>query len=115
MLTLAIAFVAALVTAEPRQPTIQPGTYDLEIVMGGGVVSGTLTLTAIRDSLDAKLHVGEHSPPINSITRKGAQLQLAGNAPGLKIVYDLTFSGSTVNGTFEFNEQSGTVTGTRRK
>jgi hypothetical protein len=110
MLRLAIAFAIALATQ-----SIQPGTYDLEIVMGGGVTNGTLVLTSVRDSLDAKLSVGDHSPPITSIKRKGTQLQLAGTAPGLKIVYDLTFTSNTVKGTFEFNEQSGTVTGTRRK
>jgi hypothetical protein len=115
MLRIAIAFAAALASSTPQQSNIVPGTYDLEIVMGGGVVSGTLVLTEIRDSLAVKLNVGEHSPPISSITRKGAQLQLAGSAPGVKIVYDLTFSGATVKGTFEFNDQSGTLTGTRRK
>jgi hypothetical protein len=102
-------------TSVPHTVAIQPGTYDLEVVTGGGVVNGTLVLTAIRDSIDAKLHVGEHAPPISTITRKGEQLRLAGSGPGLRIVYDLTFSGSTVRGTFEFNDMSGTVTGTRRK
>jgi hypothetical protein len=113
--TLAAQSPESKVTSTAHAVAIQPGTYDLEVVTGGGVVAGTLVLTAIRDSIDAKLHVGEHTPPISSITRKGAQLRLAGSGPGLRIVYDFTFSGSAVRGTFEFNEMSGTVTGTRRK
>lgn len=94
---------------------IRPGTYDLEVAFGGGVIQGTLELTAVRDSLTAKLHVGEHEPPVRSITRKGTHLLVDAGAEGMQLAYDFQFDGDAVSGSFTFNGDAGLVTGKRRK
>ena len=94
---------------------IRPGTYDLEVAFGGGVMQGTLQLTAIGDSLAAKLHVGEHDPQVRNMTRKGTQLVLDAGGEGMNLVYDFKFDGDAVSGSFKFNGDTGLVTGKRRK
>jgi hypothetical protein len=98
-----------------RTSAIHPGTYDLEIAFGGGVIKGTLDLTAAGDSLTAKLHVGDHEPPVRSLTRNGSHVVLTVGGEGTKIVYDLTFAADAVNGTLTYNGDPGFVTGKRRK
>ena len=98
-----------------QSPTIRPGTYDLEVAFGGGVIQGTLQLTAIGDSLAVKLHVGEHEPPARKITRKGAQLVVDAGAEGTHLIYDFQFDGDAVSGSFNLNGDAGLVTGKRRK
>ena len=108
---------SAATPAAPAAPSsgIQPGTYDLEITYGGGVMSGTLVVTTVRDSTDARLLVGDHAPPIKSVTRNGAQLVLAGTGDGVDVRYDLQFMGDALTGKFTFNGEPGTVTGKRRR
>lgn len=99
-------------TAAPT--TIRTGTYDLDIVFGGGTLPGTLDLTPSGDSLTAKLHVGDHEAPVKSLTRKGAHLTINGGGEGMKVVYELNFDGDGLSGTFTFNDNPGIVTGKRR-
>lgn len=109
---------AAAPTAGPARPasgSIQPGTYDLEITYGGGVMTGTLVVTTVGDRTDAKLLVGDHAPPIKSVTRQGSQLTLAGAGDGVDVRYDLQFEGNALTGKFTFNGEPGTLTGRRRK
>jgi hypothetical protein len=95
--------------------TVKPGTYDLELTTGGGVLQGTLALTAAGDSLTAKIHVGDHdAPPVRSLTRTGNHLVLDLGEAGLNVVYQLDFDGDTVKGRFTFNGDPGFVTGKRR-
>jgi opacity protein-like surface antigen len=127
---LLVAAVAALVVpsaarAQAAQPAaaapaqrssgIQPGTYDLELTYGGGTMPGTLVVTVVGDSTEAKLLVGDHAPPIKSVTRKGSQLTLSGAGDGVDVRYDLQFSGDSLIGKFTFNGEPGAVTGKRRK
>ena len=99
----------------PASGTISPGTYDLEILYGGGVMPGVLTLTPAGDSLAVNLKVGDHASPITSITRRGATLLLGGGGEGFKLSYELRFSGDAVTGTFSFNGETGELAGKRRK
>ena len=94
---------------------VRPGTYDLEIAFGGGVIKGTLELTVAGDSLAAKLHVGDHDPPVQSLTQTGSHVVINVGGAGMKIVYDLTFAADAVNGTLTYNGDPGFVTGKRRK
>ena len=102
-------------TATPASTTIRPGTYDLEVAFGGGVLEGTLTLTAIGDSLAAKLHVGEHDPAVRTLTRNGNHLLVDAGGEGMQLVYDFQFDGDAVSGSFKMNGDAGLVTGKRRK
>jgi len=103
-------------TASTTGPSaIRPGTYDLEVAFGGGILQGTLALTAIGDSLTAKLHVGEHEPAIRTLTRDGSHVVLNAGGDGMSLVYDLKFDGDAVSGSFTFNGDQGLVTGKRRK
>ena len=96
--------------------TIRTGVYDLELATGGGTLQGALELRAIGDSLAAKVHVGDHeAPPVNSLTRTGSHVVMRLGGEGMKVVYDLTFDGDAVSGTFTFNGDPGLVTGKRRK
>lgn len=97
--------------------TILPGTYDLDVAMGGGSIQGTLLLVAAEDSLAATIHVGEHAPPVRSLTRKGSQLVLRVGDEGMRIVYNFqfSFSGDSLSGTLTYNGDEGLVSGTRRK
>ena len=126
MLRLAAVAAALLFATIPAIPasaqapnaasgTVKPGLYDLELAMGGGVLQGTLLLTATGDSLTAKLHVGDHdAPPVRSLTRTGSHLVLNLGAQGTNVVYQLDFDGDAVKGSFTFNGDPGFVTGKRR-
>lgn len=98
-----------------RTSAVHPGIYDLEIALGGGVIKGTLEITAAGDSLTAKIHVGDHEPPVRGLTRNGSHVVIDVGAAGTKIVYDLTFALDAVNGTLTYNGDPGFVTGNRRK
>jgi hypothetical protein len=102
-------------TASSSSGTILPGTYDLDIAFGGGALKGSMLLTTVGDSLTATLHVGEHSPAVRSLTRKGSRLVLNAGDDGMKLVYDFQFRGDSVSGTFTFNADEGLVSGKRRR
>ena len=126
-LAAALLIVALPIAAAPAQSTkaaapsaaagtIRPGVYDLELAIGGGILQGTLELTAAGDSLTAKLHVGDHEPPpVRSLTRTGSRIVLNVGGEGMKVIYELNFDGDGVSGTFTFNGDPGLVTGKRRK
>jgi hypothetical protein len=116
LLLAAIPFAPAFSQApKPASGTVKPGVYDLELAMGGGVLQGTLALTATGDSLTAKLHVGEHdAPPVRSLTRAGSHLVLTLGGEGTTVVYQLDFDGDAVKGSFTFNGDPGFVSGKRR-
>ena len=115
---LPIASSAQAPTAAPPAVSagaIRAGTYDLQVVTGGGTLDGTLVLTAKGDSLTVAMHVGEHEPPIKSLTRNGTRLVVNAGVPGMQVVYDFNFDGDAINGTFTFNGDPGIVTGKMRK
>jgi hypothetical protein len=106
---------AAAQASKAASGTVKPGTYDLELAIGGGVLPATLMLTAAGDSLTAKLHVGEHdAPPVRGLTRTGSHLVLNLGGDGMNVVYQLDFDGDAVKGSFTFNGDPGFVTGKRR-
>jgi hypothetical protein len=104
---------AARGSARPQSP-IRPGSYDLEIAFGGGVLEGLLELTASGDSLLAKLEVGGHQSPVRSVKREGAELLLEGAAEGMQVRYRFKFQGDRVEGSFTYDGQDGQVSGKRR-
>jgi hypothetical protein len=107
---------AAPAAASKSTTAIQPGMYDIELAIGGGTLNGTLELKQVGDSLAPTIRVGDHSPPpIKSVTRKGAALDITAGDAGTNVAYKLTFSGETVTGTFTFNGDPGLVSGKRRK
>lgn len=96
--------------------TIKPGTYDIELAIGGGVINGTMEITAVGDSLGAKIAVGDHGPPpVKKIKRSGSNLTIEAGDVGVSVNYDLTFDGDAVGGKFTFNGDPGLITGKRRK
>lgn len=96
--------------------TIKPGTYDIELAIGGGVLTGTMEITAVGDSLGAKIAVGDHAPPpVRKIKRSGSKLTIEAGDVGVSVNYDLAFDGDAVGGKFTFNGDPGLVTGKRRK
>jgi hypothetical protein len=96
--------------------TIKPGTYDIELAIGGGVLQGTLEITTVGDSLGARIAVGDHNPPpVRKIKRAGSNLTIEAGDTGVSVNYDLTFDGDAVGGKFTFNGDPGLVTGKRRK
>jgi hypothetical protein len=107
--------VPAPARSAPAGGTITPGTYDLEVLYGGGVLPGLLMLTPAGDSLAVLLKVGDHASPITTVTRRGGTLLLAGGGEGLKLSYELRFNGDAVTGTFTFNGDTGEISGKRRK
>ena len=95
---------------------IQPGTYDIELAIGGGTLPGTLELKPAGDSLAAMVKVGDHNPPpVKRITRNGSQLTILAGDEGVNVEYRLTFAGDALTGTFTFNGDPGLVSGKRRK
>ena len=96
--------------------SIQPGTYDIELAIGGGTLPGTLELKPAGDSLAATIKVGDHNPPpVKRITRNGSQLTITAGDDGVNVEYRITFSGDALTGTFTFNGDPGLVSGKRRK
>jgi hypothetical protein len=102
--------------ASTTSGTIKPGTYDIELAIGGGVLNGTMEITAVGDSVAAKIAVGDHAPPpVRKIKRTGSNLTIEAGDVGVSVNYDLTFDGDAVGGKFTFNGDPGLVTGKRRK
>jgi hypothetical protein len=127
--TFSAALLLAVTTASAQAPSapatsskaatsgaIKPGTYDLELAFGGGIMTGSLEITTVGDSVGAKLAVGDHAPPpIRKIKRSGSNLTIEAGDAGVTVVYDLAFDGDGVGGKFTFNGDPGLVTGKRRK
>lgn len=115
---LSVAFALLLAGNAQAQSTptapIRPGTWDLEIVFGGGTLEGRLELTATGDSLAAKLFVGDHQSPVKAGPREGNKLALVSTAPGMDVGYKLEFDADDVTGSFTYDGQAGTVKGKRR-
>ena len=119
-LTLSTTVLNAQAPASKSAPAtsaaIRPGTYDIEIAIGGGVLPGTMVLTAIGDSIAAKVSVGDHEPPpVRKITRNGAHLTINLGTDGVDVLYDLDFKDDAVTGKLTFNGDPGLVSGKRRK
>lgn len=116
--TLAAASAAAqappAAPSAPAHGTIQPGTYDLTIVFGGGLLDGTLEVARAGDSLTVKLAVGDHASPVAITERQGNRLILGSTTPGLNIRYQLDFTEGAVTGEFSYDGETGRVTGRRR-
>lgn len=108
------ALLGGVAVAQAQAPAIRAGTYDLEVAFGGGVMEGTLVITSVGDSIDARLKVGGHDSPVRPSHREGARLTLEGTA-GAKIRYQLDFKGDEVSGSFTYEGDAGSVTGKRRR
>ena len=125
--TLAAALILSATAAVAQGPTttpatkaasgtITPGTYDIELAFGGGVMPGSIVIATAGDSLSARINVGDHAPPpVRKIRRNGSSLTVEAGADGVNVVYDLTFSGDDVSGKFTFNGDPGLVSGKRRR
>ena len=111
---LAVTSAARAQSAAPARSSIEPGTYDLEIVFGGGTVPGVLEIGRVHDSLTVALHVGDHESSVIITEQRGNRLTLANRLPGTSIRFQLEFTGDTVAGEFSFEEQPGKLTGRRR-
>lgn len=122
-LVLSVAPAAAQATTSPAARSsnsaakeIKTGTYDIELAIGGGVLTGTLDISPAGDSLSAKIAVGDHAPPpVRRIKRTGSNLTIEAGGDGVLVLYDLTFDGDAVSGKFTFNGDPGLVSGKRRK
>ena len=120
LLTASAAFAqapgSASAAAKPAAGSIQTGTYDIELAIGGGTLAGTLELKQVGDTLAAVVKVGDHAPPpIKRITRNGSQLTITAGDEGTNVEYRIAFAGDTLTGTFTFNGDPGLVSGKRRK
>lgn len=111
--TPSVLHAQAAPAAQHGAPAIRPGTYDLAITFGGGVIPGSLKIGYVKDSLTAGVVVGEHESPVKPGEQKGSMLILEAASPAVKIRYQLAFRGDSVTGTFEYDGQSGTVAGRR--
>lgn len=113
---LLVSAAAAQAPATPARPTgtVVPGTYDLEVAFGGGILEGRLTVPAARDSASLVLMVGGHQSPVQQTRRQGNLLVLDNKTPDQKIHFELTFEGESVKGSFTFGDGGGTVTGRRK-
>jgi hypothetical protein len=109
--------LAGIAGAQGTAPavTIRTGTYDLEIVYGGGVSEGVLTLTASGDSLVARLVLGDHQSPVRAGKREGNKLALVSTTAAMDVSYALEFTGDDIKGTFRYDGEDGSVTGKRRR
>ena len=129
IVTLAAAVLLAATTASAQAQSapatsskaatsgaIKPGMYDIELAFGGGVMKGSLEITAVGDSVGAKVLVGDHAPPpVRKVKRSGSNLTIEAGDAGVTVVYDLAFDGDGLGGKFTFNGDPGLVTGKRRK
>lgn len=111
---LAVTLTQTLSAQAHSRESIKPGTYDLQILYGGGTLDGTLLLTQTGDSLKAQLKLGDHDSPVHAGERKGNKLALESTTPGMAVHYDLEFKGDQVTGSFTYNGESGAVSGKLR-
>lgn len=113
ILAVALAAIAPPAQAQPR--AIQPGTYDLSMTYGGGLIPATMEVGYKGDSITVVLKLGDHQSPVKPGARTGNKLILEPASPSMDVRYELEFTGETVTGKFKFNGEDGTLTGRRRK
>ena len=109
-----LAALLGATSVEAQISSIRTGTYDLEIAFGGGVLKGALTLRKVADSLAAQLQVGDHESPVHARRPQGTRLVLESNS-GVQVRYQLDFKGDDLSGSFTYEGETGSVTGTRRR
>ena len=114
LLSLLALLLGGATVSHAQATTIRPGTYDLQVTFGGGVLEGTLIVSQAGDSLATKLMVGGHDSPVHLARRNGASIVLE-SGPGMDIRYQLEFRGDEVKGTFLYDGQPGSVQGKRRE
>jgi hypothetical protein len=115
----AVTIIAATSAMHAQQPAaqgaIRTGTYELEIVFGGGTLAGSMELATSGDSLTVKMFVGDHQSPVKIGERKGNKLTLVSTSPAMSLRYELEFTGDAVKGTFVYDGAPGSVTGKLKK
>ena len=92
------------------------GTFDLGVQMGDGELPGVLTIESKTDGLHATIAVGAHpAPVIKSVTRQGSSVKITAGDDKTSAIYNFTFAGDSLTGSYEFNGMKGRIRGIRRK
>lgn len=121
---IAIAAVAAAGAQDAKAPTkaqqasarAVTGTFDLGVQAGDAEMPGVLTIESKSDGLHATIAVGAHpAPVVKSVTRQGATVKITAGDESSAAIYNLTFSGDSLTGTYEFNGMKGRIRGVRRQ
>jgi hypothetical protein len=120
----ATAFADSARSQEPKTPAKAQqssargvtGTFDLGVQAGDNELPGVLTIESKADGLHATIAVGAHpAPVVKTVTREGATVKITAGDETSRAIYNLTFSGDSLSGTYEFNGMKGRIRGLRRK
>jgi hypothetical protein len=112
---LAFAFAAIATPAQAQPRAIQPGTYDLKLAFGGGILDATMEVGYKGDSITVSIKLGDHASPVKPGARDGNKLILESTSPSNDVRYELEFKGDDVTGKFRYQGDMSTLTGRRRK
>lgn len=115
LLTLALATPATPMVAQSASRDIQPGSYELQLTYGGGLLDATLEIAYRGDTLTATLRLGAHDSPVKAGKRTGTHLVLEPTSPAMDVRYELDFKGDAVTGKFVFQGEAGTLNGKRKR
>lgn len=93
-------------TASPTRvvtDSARVGTYDLEIAMIDGTVTGELTIKREASGLSATIAAGQNRPAVKSFARQGDEYLLIGGHGDFTVTYRLTFAKDSVKGSFQMS------------
>jgi hypothetical protein len=92
------------------------GTYDLEIAMIDGTITGELTVKREASGLSATIAAGQNQPAVKSFARQGDEYLLIGGHGDFTVTYRLTFAKDSVSGSFKMsNGIEGRVVGALKR
>ena len=116
-LTLVIAACSGGLFGTPAPPPFDPsGLYDATVDSDGEVLPATLTISSTPDGYTGSMGMAEIGTfPLTDIAVSDNQMTFWVTNPFGQFFVSLAFDGDTFTGTFESDETSGYLSGTRRR
>lgn len=110
------AFAQNRATARPATDSARVGSYDLELAMIDGTMTGELTIKRDGARLTASVKAGANEPAVKSFDREGDEYVLVGGHGDFTVTYRLTFAKDSVKGSFKLSSgPEGRVIGALRR
>jgi hypothetical protein len=95
-----------------KADTVKLGTYQLEVTMESGTLTGELTVKREKGDYVAFIRAGGMTPEVQSFKREGSAYVLRAGNTEHSVVYQFRFAKDSVKGTFTLGGgMSGTVAG----
>jgi hypothetical protein len=89
--------------ARPTTDSARVGSYDLELAMIDGTMTGELTIKREGARLTASVKAGANEPAVKSFGREGDEYVLVGGHGNFTVTYRFTFAKDSVKGSFKLS------------